>query len=353
MLLCAFVLLVTLFVGLKPKGFRFSNQVELRGDGSGMVFPNYGMVASRRTLGDAGVSDSLSLAFTIAPRRTGRQLSKILSLVDGKGRALLEVEQWTTMILVSLWGPDGRRIGKVGIQDALSAGTPRSLVITVDDGELGLSVDESAGLRESRSVVIPADFFKDCRLLIGLSPTGRDPWHGEMTELGIFRGAVSAGEIADFQARRPGRYGLQAFAMEKPLAAFTFAQSDGRTIADGSGKGWDLDLPAYPRLFKYEVLIVDPGNPFSDRGLTFDMIVNYLGFFPFGACFFMGFRSFAGSGKRALALTVGCAFLVSLGIELAQVFIPTRTSQLLDLALNTIGALSAAAAAYALTRKKA
>ena len=114
--LCAVVLIVTLFFGLRPRGFSFRNQADLLDDGSGMAFSDVGMAYSRGTLGDVGISDSLSLALTIKPYRTGRQLSKIVSLVDAKGRALLEIEQWMAGLLVTVWDEGGNRLGdgKIG-----------------------------------------------------------------------------------------------------------------------------------------------------------------------------------------------------------------------------------------------
>jgi VanZ family protein len=346
------VLLITLFFGLKPRGFRFANQVDRLGDGGGIAFPNGGMVYSRGTLGEIGISDSLSIAFTIKPYRTGRQLSKVVSLIDGEGRALLEVEQWSTELLVTMWDPDGTRIGRIGIEDALSADALRSAVVAVSHGRMRVSIDESAGLQSSCGVTVPVGFFENCRILIGLSATGRNPWRGEMEELGIFRETVSGIEIGDFEKNRLGRFGLQTFRDTKPSAMYYFNELSGSTVADRSGNGWNLEIPAYPRMFKYEVLTLNLENPLTDRGLAMDMIVNLLGFIPFGACLSLCLGSFIEARKRTIVTVVVCAALVSLGIELLQVFIPTRTSQLLDVILNTAGALIGAAVIHVVRRRK-
>ena len=46
-------------------------------------------------------------------------------------------------------------------------------------------------------------------------------------------------------------------------------------------------------------------------------------------------RSF---GKRVVLITVALCFLVSLAIEIIQAWIPSRSSQMSDLMLNTCGA---------------
>ena len=63
-----------------------------------------------------------------------------------------------------------------------------------------------------------------------------------------------------------------------------------------------------------------------------------MGFVPLG--FFLGaLRSdFArADARRNLLLCIGLCFVLSLGIEVAQAWIPSRSSQMLDLGLNTLG----------------
>jgi VanZ family protein len=347
----AMVLLITLFFGLKPRGFRFRNQAELLEDGSGISFTDVGMAYSRGILAEIGISDSFCIAFTMKPYSTGRQLSRVLSLVDGKGRTLLQVDQWRTGLDIMIWDADGAKIGKIGFENGLNPHENRSLVLSITREEMRLSVDEEAGAEESRGIDAPAGLFRDCRLLIGLSPTGRDPWRGEMKELGFFRGTVSTKEIEDFEDGGT-RFSTGAFASAQPAALFYFNERSGRTVGDQSGNGWNLQIPAFPRLLKHEVLVANLEKPLTDFSQRADMIVNLVGFIPLGVFFSLCFGAFMKSGARIVLLTVCCAFAVSLGIELLQVFIPTRTSQLPDLVLNTLGALIGAAAVHLITRRR-
>ena len=70
-----------------------------------------------------------------------------------------------------------------------------------------------------------------------------------------------------------------------------------------------------------------------------DMVLNLLGFMPLG---FLLCATVIRSGKaferRYWWIAFGLAFIFSLSLEIAQAWIPSRDSSLLDLMLNTLGA---------------
>jgi glycopeptide antibiotics resistance protein len=76
------------------------------------------------------------------------------------------------------------------------------------------------------------------------------------------------------------------------------------------------------------------------RSFNEDIIINLLGFLPLGfildATLIKLGRIFE---KRYLLITVSFCFTASLIIEIAQAWIPSRSSDILDLILNTPGAL--------------
>ena len=132
--------------------------------------------------------------------------------------------------------------------------------------------------------------------------------------------------------------------IQKPAALFRFDKIENRTIADQSGNGWDLAVPRFPKMFRYEVLTLLPDPGKINRSLFSDIVVNFFGFFPFGGCGCLLLLSLGCSRKKAVLLTIASALFLSLGIEFWQVFIPTRSSQLMDVILNGAGAWAAGAA---------
>ncbi len=70
-----------------------------------------------------------------------------------------------------------------------------------------------------------------------------------------------------------------------------------------------------------------------------DIVVNVVGFMPLGIVFYGFLQCFSGQFTRhSHLLAVVFCLLLSLGIELAQAWIPTRYSTIQDLILNTFGA---------------
>jgi VanZ family protein len=337
-ILCVAVLLVTLFFGLKPKGFRFHNQVEWLQDRNGINFKNIGMAYSQKTLGEIGISDSISIVAELKPFRTGRQLSKIISIVDDEGRELLVFQQWQKGVEVVLWDTAQNRMRKIGLGDALSKDASRLTAISISRSEMKLFSEKLPGVRRSRRINLPLGFLSRGRLILGLSVNGTSAWRGEIRGLALFKNELSEETIQACSRVWKNGESLSALAKNPPAALYLFDGRAGNNIADRSGNGWNLHIPIYPKFFKYEVLMPFPDSNKIDRGLLLDIIINFFGFFPIGGCAYMLFLSSGSSGRKSAILAVACAVFISFGIELIQAFIPTRSSQLIDVFFNGAGA---------------
>ncbi|MBN1576310.1 MAG: VanZ family protein [Chitinispirillaceae bacterium] len=342
---CAVVLLITLFFGLKPKGFRFINQVKRFENKNGIAFTNIGMAYSKGTLGEIGISDSVCIVMEVRPYRTGRRRSSIVSIVDDYGRELFTVDQWMKGIEITLWDGNGNRVRRAGIGEALSADSFRSVIAGINDREMRVVSGAHGGSKELREIRPPPGFLKKGRIVLGLSPTGRCPWRGEIAGLALFGRGANETEIDAFVKAWEKAGSFESLSHEKPAALFRFDGHAGRTIVDQSGNGWDLTVPRFPKMFRYEVLELLPDSGKIDRSLIVDILVNFFGFLPLGGCCCFLLLSFGSSRRQAYLLTVAAALCISLGIELWQVFIPTRASQLIDVILNSAGALVGAVGA--------
>jgi len=84
-----------------------------------------------------------------------------------------------------------------------------------------------------------------------------------------------------------------------------------------------------------------PKSEFTYRKSFFkDCIINFLGFIPFGFILSATLIKFEGTfEKHYILIAVLFCFAVSLIIEVFQAWIPSRSSSMLDLILNTLGAL--------------
>jgi hypothetical protein len=74
-----------------------------------------------------------------------------------------------------------------------------------------------------------------------------------------------------------------------------------------------------------------------------DIVVNFIGFLPFGFLWAMFFyRLFRTDAFRAVTIAIFIGFSISLSIELIQVYLPYRTSQMSDVIFNTLGSATGA-----------
>lgn len=103
--------------------------------------------------------------------------------------------------------------------------------------------------------------------------------------------------------------------------------------------GWMAPLPDTPYfLFAAE----------RSHATRFDVAINVLAYAPFG--FFLGLIGERRSRAARLAAGVGIGAFVSLAMESAQMFLPTRYASVIDLASNSAGAALGAGAALAFDR---
>ena len=89
-------------------------------------------------------------------------------------------------------------------------------------------------------------------------------------------------------------------------------------------------------------VLAPPWQEFSfSRSSIADMIINYFGFIPFGFILFATLIRFGETfEKQGVFITVAFCFSISLALEIVQAWMPSRSSHMLDLILNTLGGWS-------------
>jgi VanZ family protein len=86
------------------------------------------------------------------------------------------------------------------------------------------------------------------------------------------------------------------------------------------------------------ILGVSGRNQWFERHNLVDVAINIFGFAPFGFFLSAWLQERNLSAGRSVLFTLLLGISLSLAIELAQSYLPTRDSSLLDLASNTMGA---------------
>ena len=136
-----------------------------------------------------------------------------------------------------------------------------------------------------------------------------------------------------------------------PSALYLFNERSGELVHDYSGMGHDLMIPGVFQPMHRTVLGMPDKSIFFSRSNMKDIAINIVGFIPLGFFFTAWLRKAKNLDVWFVyGISLFLGIFLSLGIELAQAYLPTRDSSLLDVISNTIGtAVGIVLVQYALT----
>jgi hypothetical protein len=226
------------------------------------------------------------------------------------------------------------------VRGVLVPGKMQHVVVTYDFVEERVYVD---GTPRAASAQRQGDFATwDPRsyLAFGNEAVGGKPWDGTLAYAAIYDMPLAAEAVA-------ARFRLGTGAADAPadaglLAAYDFTQrsvESAGAIADMPRLEKPAKVPADSRLFflyldgKFHLTVTSAG----------DLIRNVILFLPFGVFGFLFAERRLRSAPWAVLTTYIAAALASASFEVAQYFLAVRTSSILDVAMNAVGALLGAA----------
>jgi VanZ family protein len=201
----------------------------------------------------------------------------------------------------------------------------RSIVVRSDTDGLTLFVDGTPV--KTRPGV---DFFllsgrqEPGWMILGNSPSGENPWRGDLLSLSFYPIALSPREI---ESR-----------VRTPVIHYDFSEGSGAACRGGADPRHNLSIPSVFRAPAKEVLVTPWRIQEYNRSFWKDVFVNILGFIPFGFAVYAWLRK---DGVRkdtsvmVIAVLLGAG--ISLFIERLQVYLPTRASSLTDVLNNILG----------------
>jgi len=260
-----------------------------------------------------------------------RWTGSLISFYDRAGAEVLGVRQWGGRVVVSS-GPEPY----AGAPSAFAVGRKTLVTVTAGAGGIRIYADgrPSGGSERPFQGLDSAVCF-----VLGTSPEGRHPWQGSIDRLALWERSLAMEEAREGVAASAGLLALYDFKGGWAVARNAVSE--------------DLHITV-PGVFR-PVRRVLLAPLYEDRGrFRFDpgdAAVNVAGFVPIGLLAF-----FLRPGKRTvssdLAFAVSVGFVLSLAIEIIQVFLPGRFSHLTDLGLNTSGAAAGAYLAALLEKMK-
>ena len=338
-------------VGLWPFSLHVHNNLVWQPGEEGTYFAWLSVVYSegRIVLGEGTPSSDQSVGTTVelylvSGHRSTGEVGSILSLYDGELPSNLVIAQWRSEILLraGLWDERGRRsYHELGADIDMHRGDRRLIVMTSD--ALGTSFYADGVLAKAYPGLALRPEGVGGRLIVGDAPEGGQNWTGKLIGMAMFSRSLAAPEISrHYGLWKEGR--ARELSGEPRLAAlYFFGERAGGTIPDHSGAPNPLLVPEHYRTFSKTILVPpwrDPHPYFSDAG---DVLTNVLGFVPFGFFYFIYRRqSQPGRTSLNLGMTAVVSGVISVAIELIQIYLPTRTSSLTDVICNIVGALAGA-----------
>ena len=342
------LLLIILAAGLKPRGFRFDNKVSWIKDQPGIRFSRFG-IAYTNSFNDsipANISgtDDFSLEIALKPASyRGRRFKFILALHDGKDSEQLLMAQLRSSFVV-MNGDDytyRRKIKRIAADAAAAASpSPAARFVTITSGKEGTRIYlDGEPVRTQKDLTLKIPPGGNARLLLGNSVYGRHSWQGDIFGLALYRHTVTSREAADHFKRWAEDRSFSYAADGNAFALYLFDEKAGTRALDHAGGNLHLEIPSRMKILEWKILALPwKGFRFS-RSFIADIIINLFGFIPFGFILFATLIRFGGTfDKHAIFFTVILCFFVSLVIEILQAWIPSRSSHMLDLLLNTLGA---------------
>jgi hypothetical protein len=337
------ILIVTLLFGLNPKGFYFKNNVRWSTDSTGIEFGRFGIAYTDPFIEGIEGDPSLSIEIVIRPDAGDeKSFTHILTLHNGDDDSQLMLGQWLSYI-VFMKGNDyeNKKPGKRIWANTAKVGSDE-IFVTLTSGIDGTSVYLNGQLVNTQKDLIlevPQGDSKS-RLIIGNSIYGKHSWEGSIRGLALYRSVLSDHQAALHYSEWLKDGNFRFAEKEKPWVLYTFDEKTGiKAIDHGTGKN-NLTIPKRMTVFKMTFLESSIEKLRIANGVIADLIINFLEFIPFG--FIFSALLFRLRGKFPIYFILiagGAGFLLSLFIEVAQAWLPSRNSDAFDLILNTTGAL--------------
>jgi len=258
-------------------------------------------------------------------------LGHIFSFFDEHGSEIFFIGQWRSYVLLGKGIHGKKNYREMGIRDVLKKGDKRFVTITSGVDGTNIYVDGILMKSTPKFHLFSMNEKPLGRIVLGNSPKGNEYWTGNLLSLAIYDRALTGEEISQHfhDSKKSGEGG--------PVSLYLFGEHSGTLVHDSVGDH-HLVIPSRFAVLK-KTILVPPWEDFRfTRSYLMDILTNILGFIPFG--FFL--PSYLWIRKptspiRLLLKPIIIAGCISLTMELIQVYLPTRSSQLMDVITNIAG----------------
>ena len=334
--LCIAVLCITLSLGLWPF-YSPRNEVSWLNGPNGLAFGKYGTVMSPRPLDAHDSQSDGSVEIWLQPDRPNASAT-FLAFYRPEQGLLFTLNQSLTDLEVAVDIETGSEEASAHfyVEEAFGPALRqrKPVFISLTSGREGTMVYLDGVLAKAApGFLIPAF---NGRLIVGDSPRQPNSFRGQILGLAIYDVELSGAQVLRHyrtwtQTGRP-----DVAPEERNIALYLFDEHTGNTFVQphrrrpGSRHSDDL--------YVVDKIALEPfWKEFNfSRSYWTGNLKNIIGFMPAGFCFYAYFVV-ARPIKRPSLVALVLGVLVSLAIEILQIFLPTRDSGTTDIITNTIG----------------
>jgi hypothetical protein len=333
--------IIWLAVGLWPYTFHLQNHVSLDNNKHCLTFDHLSQAFIQSSfLNEKSTftnKDSFSLELMIKPAYfTSSHVSRIISICDGKDEVFF-IGQWKRGLVVR-YVNCSKKILETGKDNVLTKKTPFFITFVKFNDTIQLFVNGK--LVANKAVLFPdtANNFKKKLFVIGNSSKGNQQWNGGLYALAAFNKKLTQQKIEKhYKLWEKDRSYSQL--RDESVFFYSFDSKFQRIYKNGSLNSDSSELIIPNHLLQLQKdFLVPPWIDFRwEKDYAIDVIQNLLAFIILGVLATASFSYLNLNRNILISISTLNSLLISITIETLQIYLPTRSSQLSDLILNTAG----------------
>jgi len=344
--ICLTILVIILIAGLWPFNFFPENKVTWLQDKTGVYFSGQGMILGPDPLNDPQQlllnKKSITIEILIHPtEEPPDDINRILSIYDGEGSEITFLGQWKKHLIIRsrIKRPVGNILhSEIGADDTLEK--DQDYLLSITSGTEGTAIYINGQLAQAylHHRLLDSITSKKINFILGNSPIGKNSWKGRIMKLAIYNRTFTAEQVfKHYQLYLENNFTMCP-EKEGCMGLYLFNEKQGAAVRDYSNLNNHLTIPVLFRPVK-KIILEPPWQDFRwNKSFVQDTVINLLGFIPLGF-FFTAFLLKASNWKKKIIYIVVAAtgFAISLTIEMSQIYLPSRCSQLEDVICNSAG----------------
>ena len=347
------VYFIILFFGLYPFNFCPKNNVHfLHGQNGiqfreGRAFSKYAKCGIAFTPNPIEITSgppngTMTIEFFVQPNPGEYSgLAYILSFYDGKKQEPLIIGQWRSYLVIRSridQNESNHPYQESGLKNALI--TNQKSLITIVSGKEGTEIYVNGELAKSSSK-ISFDPLRHItgQLVLGNSATGKNPWFGNLFGLSIYNRKLSPEQVKrNYINWTQNEQKIEQEVLSNPFIMYAFKEQRNSYVYNQVNDKNILIIPKKYKVLKRDILVPFWQIDDLDTVLVWDVVLNILGFIPLGFCT-VGYLQQIKQFKKNVAYFVAVlsGSIISLAIEVIQIYLPMRYSSSLDLLCNISG----------------